>query len=91
MEAPITKPKEPTTKPSREEPTLPQKNIPIKLPKQKPITRPNEPLTIPSREKPTKIPKQPKNSSYIFLIKSKLRVTVPLFKQLRSIKLKLFI
>jgi hypothetical protein len=56
MKAAITKPKEPITKPSREKPTLPQKNIPTKLPKQKPITRPKEPLTNPSREKPTEIP-----------------------------------
>ncbi len=61
MKAPITKPKEPSIKPLKEAPTLPQKNIPTKLPKQKPITRPKEPSTIPSREKPTKIPKQPKN------------------------------
>lgn len=57
MKIAITKPKEPITKPSREKPTLPQKNIPTTLPKQKPITRPKEPLTKPSREKPTKIPK----------------------------------
>ncbi len=63
MKVSITKPKEPITKPSREKPTLPQKNIPAKLPKQKPITRPKEPLTIPSQEKPTKVPKQPKNIS----------------------------
>lgn len=63
MKESITKPQEPITKPSREKPTLPQKNIPTKQPQQKPITKPKEPLTIPSREKPTEIPKQPKKSS----------------------------
>jgi hypothetical protein len=48
-EKPITRPMEPVTKPSKENPT--------QLPLEKPITRPKEPLTNPSREKPTKIPK----------------------------------
>lgn len=52
-EKPITRPKEPVTKPSREEPT--------QLPKEKPITPPKGPSTNPSPKSPPEIPMQPDN------------------------------
>lgn len=56
MNIPIPQPAEPETNPSREQPTLPQKDEPSKIPEPRPVIKPTEPLTEPSREKPTKTP-----------------------------------